>query len=151
MGTQDPTYDAETGEMIVNEKGQEVPDPTPMAPPVGYVKQQSLAEQIREMVRSEKLRLEVEQQGLETFEEADDFDVGDDYDPSSPYENEFDPPISELATAGEQILAEKAKSTGGSTPNPSATASGDKASPSGEDPKPSPKDKTASSSDDAKA
>lgn len=151
MGTQDPTYDAETGEMIVNEKGQEVPDPTPMAPPVGYVKQQSLAEQIREMVRSEKLRLEVEAQGLETFEEADDFDIGDDYDPSSPYENEFDPPISELAAAGEQSLAERAKSTGGSNPSQSATANGDKASPSGEDPKPSPKDKTASSSGDASA
>lgn len=149
MGTQDPTYDAETGEMIVNEKGQEVPDPTPMAPPVGYVKQQSLAEQIREMVRSEKLRMEVEAQGLETFEEADDFDVGDDYDPLSPYENDFDPPISELAAAGEQSLAEKAKPTGGSDLTPSATASGDKASPSGEDPKQAPQGKTASSSDKA--
>jgi len=29
--------------------------------------------------------------GAETFEEADDFDVNDDMDPMSPYEEQFDP------------------------------------------------------------
>lgn len=66
-------------------------NPTPVAPPIGYKKQPSLHEQIREMVRSEKLRQEVEAAGFETLEEADDFDVGDDYDPTSPYEYNFDP------------------------------------------------------------
>lgn len=71
--------------------GLEVPDPTPMAPPVGYVQHVPLAEQIRAMVRSEALRQAAEAQGAETFEEADDFDV-EDFDPSSPYEEVFEPP-----------------------------------------------------------
>ena len=61
-------------------RGAEVLDPTPMAPPVGYRRQPSLAEQIREMVRSERLAAEVEAAGAETFEEADDFDIEDDCD-----------------------------------------------------------------------
>lgn len=73
--------------------GALVPDPTPIAPPVGYVKQPTITERIRDMVRSERLRAEAEAAGAETFEEAEDFDVGDDYDPTSPYEEIFDPPI----------------------------------------------------------
>lgn len=83
----------------LNERGQEIPDPTPVAPPVGFVRQKSLAEQIREMVRSERLRQEVEAQGYETFEEADDFDVDEDdplpftpYQvPEAPYDPQFGP------------------------------------------------------------
>jgi len=72
------------------------PDPTPMAPPIGYNPQPSLAEQIRAMVRSSQLALEAERLGAETFEEADDFEM-DDVDPSSPYEENFDPvPAREL-------------------------------------------------------
>lgn len=49
------------------------------------------------MVRSERLAQEAAQAGYESFEEADDFEVGDDYDPSSPYETDFDPvPVAEL-------------------------------------------------------
>lgn len=73
-------------------RGREVPDPTPMAPPVGYKKQPSMMENIRAMVRSEHLRQAAIQAGYETVEEADDFEVGDDFDPSSPYEHNFDPP-----------------------------------------------------------
>lgn len=81
----------------LTEDGQEILDPTPVAPPVGFVRQPSLAEQIRQMVRSEKLALEAEAAGFETFEEADDFNVGDDYDPRSPFEEHFEPtPIEEL-------------------------------------------------------
>ena len=65
----------------LDEKGNEVPDPTPMEPPVGFVSQPPLREQIRQMVLSERLRLEAEAAGAETFEEADDFDVPDDQDP----------------------------------------------------------------------
>lgn len=77
--------------------GKEILDPTPIAPPVGYMRQPSLAEQVRQMVISERLRQEAEAAGMESFEDADDFDVGDDFDPSSPYEQDFDPtPIAEL-------------------------------------------------------
>lgn len=66
-------------------------NPVPLEPPIGYKKTPSLHEQIRDMVRSEKLRQEVEAAGFETMDEADDFEVGDDYDPTSPYEYNFDP------------------------------------------------------------
>lgn len=67
--------------------GHEQPDPTPMAPPIGYNPQPSLRDQIRDMVRSEKLRLEAEAAGAETFEESNDFDVGDGTDnPTASYE-----------------------------------------------------------------
>lgn len=75
--------------------GREKPDPIPMAPPIGYVKQESLSDKIRSMVRSEHLRIAAMEAGAETFEEADDFEVGEDYDPKSPYEEVFDPVDSE--------------------------------------------------------
>lgn len=73
-----------------DEEGREILDGTPIAPPIGYKPTKSIAEQVREMVRSEHLRLAAESAGMETFEEADDFDVGDDYDPSSPFELIFE-------------------------------------------------------------
>jgi len=71
-------------------QGYEKPSGIPVAPPVGYVQQPSLSERIREMVRGHNLAEEVRAAGFETFEEADDFDVGDDYEPSSPYEEVFE-------------------------------------------------------------
>lgn len=47
-------------------------------------------DRIRELIRSERLRQEAEAAGHESFEEADDFDIGDDFDPSSPYEEAFE-------------------------------------------------------------
>lgn len=63
--------------MALDERGWEIPDPTPMAWPAGVRRPETLTEQIRRLVR-----LEVSQaaaaQGMETFEESDDFDVDDD-------------------------------------------------------------------------
>lgn len=73
-----------------------VPDPRPLEPPVGYKKQPSMVEVVRNMVRSESLRQAALSRDAETFEEADDFDVGDDFDPTSPYEEIFDPVEREL-------------------------------------------------------
>lgn len=97
--------DTETGEVMFNPHyaamanhpkgkpltpgGAEVPDPVPMAPPVGYVKQPSMFEHMREMIRRELSQAAAES-GVESFEDADDFEVGDDYDPRSPYEEEFE-------------------------------------------------------------
>lgn len=104
----------------LDEHGRELPDPTPIAPPVGFRRQPSLAEQIRAMVRSERLRQEAEAQGFETFEEADDFEVGDDYDPTSPYEEVFDPhPNPEGAAMTPPDAAAGAKGPSGS---PTATS-----------------------------
>lgn len=106
--------DEETGEYelvypYINVAGQEVNDPTPMEPPLGYKEQPSIAQQIRDMVRSEQLRLAVEAEGYETFEEADDFDVGDDFDPTTPYENDFDPPIKEVVEEVAKARKEQSK------------------------------------------
>jgi len=88
-----PAYQRSAAEGYLDKYGREMPSPLPIAPPLGYRKSPTLAEQIRAMVISEKLKAEAMAAGAETFEEADDFDVGDDYDPTSPYEVSFDPPL----------------------------------------------------------
>lgn len=83
----------------LSQKGREVVDSTPMAPPVGYKKSPSIQEQLRAMVvRELAAREALKEQGFETFEEADDFEIADDpVDPGTPYEMDFDPVgISEL-------------------------------------------------------
>lgn len=89
--------DPRTGEILsakgarLDALGRELPDPTPIAPPVGYQRQKPLHELIREMVRSEKLAQEAAELDAGSFDDEDDFDVDDDYDPSSPWEENFDP------------------------------------------------------------
>lgn len=104
-------HDKVSGEVLQDELGREVLDPTPVAPPVGYKKQPSMVEVVRDMVRSERLKLEAEAAGYESFEEADDFDVADAEGemPPSKWENEGDPPIGELLKAGNEVVKEKAK------------------------------------------
>lgn len=88
-------YDPGTGELLtpyLDDHGHEVVSSRVMAPPVGFVKQPSMVDHIRAAVRSEMLRREVIAQGFETFEESDDFGISDDpIDPSTPYEEVFDP------------------------------------------------------------
>lgn len=93
----------------LDELGREVLDPTPVAIPVGFQKPESLAETIRRLVRTEEFRRAVERQGMETFEEADDFEVGEDYDPSSPYETQFDPGLNREVTNAEAELLNAAR------------------------------------------
>lgn len=117
-----------------DEHGRELMDPTPIAPPIGYKKSPSIAEQIRAMVRSEKLRQEAEAEGYETFEEADDFDVGDDFDPKSPYEEVFEPlpEVNEddrLMTLGDHIGRSIVSQLGGEQPLPPQQAAPGEASP----------------------
>lgn len=75
------------------ETGKELLDPVPIAPPIGWHKQPSMFDQVRDMVRSEHLKMYALAQGAETFEEASDFDVADDIYPASQYEdaNDFEP------------------------------------------------------------
>lgn len=61
----------------INEKGQEVPDPTPVELPIGYKHPKTLDERIMAMVRNELSSL-AEKQGFESWEEANDFDMEDD-------------------------------------------------------------------------
>ena len=75
----------------LDEKGHEALDPNPVEIPAGLRKPESLEERIRRIIRS-SVSDEAAQQGLETFEEANDFEIDDDpVDPETPYETDFDP------------------------------------------------------------
>lgn len=114
------------GTHFLDQNGHEVLDPTPMAPPVGFIQQPSMFEHIRNLVRTELSRRAAETGELESFEEADDFDIGDDYDPTSPYEVQFEG----LAPAPETGVR------GGAPSKPSGTPT-DSEEPAGEAPEPS--------------
>lgn len=103
--------------------GKEYPNPVPMEPPIGYVPAKPLYEQIREMVVRE-LSAAAEESGLESAEDADDFEVGDDYDPESPYEMDFDPaapwPGTPAVVEAEQAAVETRSEGGGGSEAPQA-------------------------------
>lgn len=67
----------------IDENGLEVPNPRPNEVSVG-LRPPSLMEQIQRLVRI-NLSQEMQKQGAETFDEADDFDIPEDEDPISPY------------------------------------------------------------------
>lgn len=84
--------------------GRELPDHRPMEPPVGYSPSPSIAEMIKTMVTNAMVQQQLAAQGEETFEEANDFDVGDDVDPESPYEEHYygEAPLEVLAELEKQ-------------------------------------------------
>lgn len=85
--------------------GKEYPDPVPMAPPIGYTPPQDLMTMIRQMIRAEDFRKKLESEGVETFEEADDFDIEDDpLDPLTVYEKIFYP-ADERSAPGSNVKA----------------------------------------------
>jgi len=99
------------------EIGKEFPNPTPIAPPIGWVPAEPIHEQIARMVmRGVQEQLSRERgEELESAEEADDFEIGDDYDPSAPYEHDFEPqapwPASRAVRELEQAIAEERNRT----------------------------------------
>lgn len=79
-----------------NSKGEEIPDPTPVELPVGFTRPKTLQETMRDLLRNEEVRRALDKHDMETFEEADDFDIPDDakdprFPDDSPYEQDFDP------------------------------------------------------------
>lgn len=86
----------------LNQAGQLIPDPTPMAPPIGYKAQPSMMEIVRQQVLLASR--EAAEAGYETEEEADDFVVGDEPELRSPYEldPESEVPISVLRARAEE-------------------------------------------------
>lgn len=104
---------------FLNVRGHEVPDPTVIEPPLGYVPQPDLMEQMRAMVRNELSRI-AEANEHETFEEADDFEIEDDpVQLQSVWSNDFEPSVQELIEAGRESLAKR--SAPDSPPSPQAT------------------------------
>lgn len=72
--------------------GLEVPDPTPIEIPLD-MRPKTLAEQLRQIAHASDLREALSQRGIDTFDEADDFNLPSDTveEFQSPYEEQFDP------------------------------------------------------------
>lgn len=80
--------------------GKEYPDPVPLSAPLGYQPPEDLMAMIRRMVHSEMAQTILQDAGIETIDEADDFEVEDDpLDPLTEYERVFMPPASPPAAA----------------------------------------------------
>lgn len=101
-------FDRGAAAAVLDGRGREIPDPTPMAPPIGYRPPVHMTDLIRQTIRSERLAQEAREAQMETFDEADDFDIPDDpVDPSTPWEELYDPQpaIPAPRTAYEELQA----------------------------------------------
>lgn len=85
-----PKVEAPAKRGKLDKQGREIPDPRPMSIPAGFKVPETLNDTVQRLVRGALSRM-AEAQGAETFDESEDFDVGDDMDPSSPFETFFDP------------------------------------------------------------
>lgn len=117
-----------------NERGEELVDGRPMEPPLGHVETIPLAEQIAQAVRAAAFQKAISEAGGETFEESEDFDVGDDFDPSSPYEAFFEPiterEFDRLAAAGYIVKREEPAVPAPPAATPPASGPGSQPTPS---------------------
>lgn len=101
---------------FLNIRGHEVPDPTIVEPPLGYVHQPDLMTQMRLMVQRE-ISAAAAAHELETFADAEDFDIDEDpVDYASPWEQFFDP--DPLAPAGPEGQTHPMRQDPNATPEP---------------------------------
>lgn len=117
----------------LGKRAVELPDPTPLEPPLGYVRQDPLHVKIANMIRSEISRVAGDN-GMETLDEADDFDVGDDWEQerSTPYEEVFDTPA--VAQTRQEVLEAERKAAEALKNAPPQGASPEDAKPAPEAP-----------------
>lgn len=99
-------------EKHVVKRKREAVDPTPMEIPVAMQKSRSMDDRMAAIINHSRL-MQLHEQGYETFEEADDFDIPDDpVDMSTPWETDFDVAMSQSVDGGvtqkPQIDPEKA-------------------------------------------
>lgn len=101
----DNTYPHRTQHRRYTKDGHEIMDPTPIAPPLGYDPNPSMFDIVRlEILKNNLRQLHLEQQWEnETIEEADDFDVDDEFPMESRWENDYDPSIKELTRRVEEL------------------------------------------------
>lgn len=69
----------------LDDNGHEIVSDEKVAIPVRFRRVESLTEQVRRIMM-EQASMVAASEGYETFEEADDFAIEDDYDPRSPHE-----------------------------------------------------------------
>lgn len=86
--------------VALTKDGAEIPDPTPLEIPAGFKIPETAEQRIQRMVRHSMSEWAARNEA-ETFEEADDFDISDDEDPTSPYETHFDPVLGRDLSAAE--------------------------------------------------
>jgi hypothetical protein len=98
------------GKSKLTKDGAEILDPRPMEMPVGFEKPDSIQEIIRKLITDPAIRNDLDQAGIETFDEADDFEIEDD-EPISPHEDNFDP---------QHILARDQETKAGAVKAPTA-------------------------------
>lgn len=111
----------------LNDRGHEILDDTPVAIPLRFSRPPSRMEEMKQLLRLAQYEAMTSGRMYETPQEADDFDVGDDFDPTTPYElsqdNEiaewlFDSPVDPGAAAAPAAAAPagEAKPDGGAPP-----------------------------------
>lgn len=68
--------------------GNEIPDPTKVAMPVGFREPPTIQEMLHQALRGQAIQLALQQRGEETLEDSMDFDVDEDPDVTvrTPYE-----------------------------------------------------------------
>lgn len=89
------TDDPKDGVTILLSDGREVVNPLPIAPPIGYNPTPSMFDVIRAQIQRAKL---LEDDAVaETPDEANDFDMDDEWEPSSVYEVVMKEDFPELA------------------------------------------------------
>lgn len=97
--------------------GKEYGDPVPMSPPVGYNPPPDLMTMIKTMLHNEEFMRRLNEEGVDTFEEAGDYDVEDDPpDPATPYERFFDPPPVQKVPQGDAPGTPPSPAPGPTTP-----------------------------------
>lgn len=94
----------------LDENGNARVSSVPMEPPIGYRKQPSMVDIVREAVRNERFQREMEEAGFETFDEANDFEIDEDgVQVRSPYELAEAPSPGELRRFEEFTKLERKK------------------------------------------
>lgn len=90
MAKADVVADHLRGLSYIDKNGSEIPDSRPAELPVGFVHPESIQDTIRRLITDPRIREELDGEQMESFDEADDFDIEDDV-PQSPHEENFDP------------------------------------------------------------
>lgn len=93
-----------------NERGEEMMDPKPRAVPIGFEKPEPLEAMLARVLRNQRTIDALARAGKESFDEANDFEVGEDYDPKSPHEEHFYGQFEqEIALEAERVKEVKAR------------------------------------------
>lgn len=113
----------EAGMSYLDKHGREIPSGVPVEVPIRFRTPQSTREVVADLVRRE-LSQRAQDEGFETWEEADDFDIEDDpVDPRTEYERVFDFPATDLDKPLHDANAPNGVEPGGA-PTPADSGSG---------------------------